>query len=200
VSAATFTTESGMRSKAVSAPWFYGVCLSGLVLVVFFLAFGPMLHAIKQARQRAWMQQAQAISVAMMLYYNNHGSYPDGNSSTEVFQKLLDEKYCSDPALFYVPLPGKIKAMPGQKLKPESVCFDVTSGAGPRSSKCPLVFLTGYKMNYAPGGTASPLVKPWPKIIVVYVGAGGTLFSDSQESFDGKEYLQLTPYGPLPLR
>jgi len=27
----------------------------------------------------------------------------------------------------------------------------------------PLVFLTGYKVNYAPGGSAVPIIKPYPQ-------------------------------------
>ena len=101
----------------------------------------------------------------MMFAYSNDNNqqYPDGQSSTEVFQKLLDGNYVTDPAVFYVPLPGKIKAVAGQKLKPENVCYDVTSGVDANSpDELPLVFMTGYKVNYVPGGAAVPLVKPYP--------------------------------------
>jgi hypothetical protein len=105
----------------------------------------------------------------MMFQYamDNDGKYPDGNSSTEVFQKLIDKNYCTDPTIFYIPLPGKIKPVAGQKLKPENVCFDVTSGgdfnAFNSSDYLPVVFMTGYKVSYAPGGSAVPLIKPYPQ-------------------------------------
>ena len=93
---------------------------------------------------------------------NNNG-YPNGNTSTEVFQKLIDGGYVTDPAIFYVPLPGKIRAVAGQKLKPENVCWDVTSGAGSDSPDgLPLIFMTGYKVTYVPGGSAVPIIKSHP--------------------------------------
>ena len=93
----------------------------------------------------------------------NGNAYPDGNSSTEVFQKLLDGNYCSDPSVFYLPLAGKTPAVAGQKLKPENVCWDVTSGVDSSASDVPLVFMTGYKVTYVPGGSAVPLIKPYPR-------------------------------------
>ena len=48
-------------------------------------------------------------------------------TSTEVFQKLLDEKYIADPSIFFLAMPGKVKAT-SQTLTADNVCFDVTSG------------------------------------------------------------------------
>jgi hypothetical protein len=98
----------------------------------------------------------------MTSYYNDHRQrYPDGKSSTEIFQKLLNDGYVTDPTLFYLPLSGKLKAIPGQKLKPENVCWDVTSGVDASSpDDTPIVFVTGYKVRYLPGGEAVPIVKP----------------------------------------
>ena len=100
----------------------------------------------------------------MFAYANdNDGNYPDGKSSTEVFQKLLDGQYCSDPNISYISLPGKTKAIPGQKLKPENVSWDVTSPLNQNSpNELPVVFMTGYKVKYVSGGAAIPLVKPYP--------------------------------------
>ena len=111
------------------------------------------------------LQISSEIVFGMSQYANdNNGNYPDGKSSTEVFQKMLDGGYVSDPSIFYVPMAGKTKAVAGQLLKPENVCFDVTSAAD-RSALdgLPIVFSTGYKVNYVPGGVAVPLVKPYPK-------------------------------------
>jgi hypothetical protein len=111
------------------------------------------------------MQQGRQIGQMMFSYATDHyGNYPDGNSSAEVFQKLLDGGYATDPTIFYVPLPGKIKPVAGQKLKPENVCWDVTSGVDSHDPDLlPLVFLTGYKVTYAPGGSAVPIIKPYPQ-------------------------------------
>jgi len=153
-----------MERKSASKLYFIAV----LLFIAFLLggiAFGPVLpDGIIRAPESASMQQARQIGLMMFAYSNdNNGNYPDGKSSTEVFQKLLDGNYATDPSVFYVPLPGKVKAVAGQKLKPENVCYDVTSGVDANSpDELPLVFMTGYKVNYTPGGSAVPLIKPYP--------------------------------------
>jgi hypothetical protein len=103
----------------------------------------------------------------MFQYANdNNQQYPDGNSSTEVFQKLIDGGYITDPAIVYIPMAGKIKST-SLHLKPENVCFDVTSPADANTPDVlPIVFSTGYKVNYVPGGTVVPIVKPYPLYMV----------------------------------
>lgn len=110
------------------------------------------------------MQNARSIALLMFQYSIDHdGQYPQGKNTAEAFQKLIDEKYTTDPAIFYMPLPGKTKALPGQRLKPENVSWDITADVGPNDpASLPLVFLTGYKVDYAPNGAAVPLIKPHP--------------------------------------
>jgi hypothetical protein len=138
------------------------------LLIVFLcgVALGPMPGGIKKDVSNAAMQTAHALGLAMFSYANDHdGQYPNGKSSTEVFQKLIDGQYVNDSSIFYVPMSGKMKSVPKQKLKPENVSFDVTTGADLHSSdKLPLVFLTGYKVDYAPGTPAVPVIKPFPRI------------------------------------
>ena len=89
---------------------------------------------------------------------DNSGNYPDGKSSTEVFQQLLDGGYVTDASIFYIPAPGKTKPVSGQKLRPENVCWDVTGGLTNHSpGELPLLFLTGYRVSYSPGGAAVPV-------------------------------------------
>jgi hypothetical protein len=112
------------------------------------------------------MQIGRQIGQMLFSYstdnVQNNNAYPDGNSSTEVFQKLIDGGYVNDPAIFYVPLPGKVKPVAGQKLKRENVCWDVTSGVDSHDPNVlPLVFLTGYKVTYAPSGSAVPIINPY---------------------------------------
>ena len=116
-----------------------------------------------------WTQQVAGIGMALRGYAADHGAhvweseYPDGGSSTEIFQKLLDGGYATDPNVFYVPMWGKRAPVAGQKLKPENVCFDMTGGVAPDDSgDLPLVFMTGYRITYAPGGGATALIKPYP--------------------------------------
>ncbi len=120
---------------------------------------------IKCAPESASLQITRTIAVAMFAYSNdNNGDYPDGNSSTEVFQKLLDGGYVSDPSTFYLPMSGKVKPIPGQKLKPENVCWDVTGNVDANSpDMLPIVFLTGYMVQYVPGGSAVPLSNRSPR-------------------------------------
>jgi hypothetical protein len=137
----------------------------GLLFVLFCVVFlGPVSPGIKQARHNVAMQQARQIGQAFFTYaMDKNGTYPDGKSSTEIFQKLMDDGYIEDPAILYVPLQGKVKGIVGQKLKPENVCFDVTGGVDSSSSDLvPIIFMTGYKVTYAPGGEAVPVIKPYP--------------------------------------
>ena len=99
------------------------------------------------------MQTSRAIGLDMFQYAVDHnGNYPrDGKTSTEVFQKLIDENYVSDPGDLYLHMPGKTKAT-SKHLTAENVCFDVTSGVTNSSpDSLPLVFSTGYTMTYEPG-------------------------------------------------
>jgi hypothetical protein len=133
-----------------------------LAVFLFFASLRPNAH--RQTWESRSMQMSREIALAMFAYSNdNNQNYPDGKSSTEVFQKLLDGHYVGEPSAFYLPLPGKMRPLPGQKLKPENVCFDVTSGIDSSSPDgLPIVFMTGYKVNYVPGGAAIPLLKPYP--------------------------------------
>ena len=143
------------------------VCLVvGILVILFGVALTPPMTGIRYAAHNAWMQTAHQIGVCMFAYSNdNNQNYPDGNSSTEVFQKLLDGGYVTDPTIFYIPLSGKIKPVAGQKLKPENVCWDVTSGVDSSApDRLPLVFMTGYKVTYAPGGSAVQIRKPYPPL------------------------------------
>jgi hypothetical protein len=106
------------------------------------------------------MQDSHAIYVAMFQYAIDHDSgYPTGKSSTEAFQKLLDGGYVSDPALFCLPLHGKYPAKLGAKLKPENVTWDLTAdiSLNGKDDNIPLVFSTGYRIEYKSGGRAVPL-------------------------------------------
>jgi len=140
----------------------------GFVLLVLFLIagvfLGPIAPRLPKSPASACMQRTRSLNLLLFSYANDHeGTYADGKSSTEVFQKLLDQKYCKDSSIFYIPFPGKKPPVPGQKLKPENVSFDVTSGVDANSPEnLPIVFMTGYKVDYAPGSSAIPIIKPFP--------------------------------------
>jgi hypothetical protein len=136
----------------------------GTLVILAFVGLGPIGHGWGFYFKISRMDQVRTIALAMFNYANEHDqAYPDGQSSTEVFQQLLDGQYVTDPRLFYIPMAGKVAALPGAKLKPENVCWDVTSGVGTYPpDDLPLVFMTGYKVTYAADASAVPLVRPYP--------------------------------------
>jgi hypothetical protein len=139
---------------------FFAIIFEILVIVVLL---GPLTNRIDVAQWSAAMQTGRTIALAESQYADDHdGRYPDGNSSTEVFQKLLDGNYVSDPMMFYLRIPGKTSPSDAH-LKPENVAYDVTSGmVGPVPDGLPLVIVTGYKIDYRHGGKVTSLDKPRP--------------------------------------
>ncbi len=130
-----------------------------LVLLTFLggIITAPIGPSIKRDPPSQVMQTSRTIAVALFGYANdNEGRYPEGRSSTEVFQQLMDGKYISDAKIFYVKQPGKVRSE-GGPLKPENVSYDVTCcGDAATPGDLPLVFLTGYVIDYVPGARATP--------------------------------------------
>ena len=177
-------------------------------------------HRIRSRPNRT-IQASHAIGLAMYAYANdNAGKYPTGKSSTDVFQQLIDGEYVSDPKIFYIEelhIPGKRPAT-SKKLKPENVCWDVTAPLELSSDpSLPLLFITGFKMNYIPGGSAVPRPAPTSSSVVhagiyVFYVNNSTMFRVNDGKPDeivpnvvdpsfkpsGKTYIQLTPDGSLP--
>jgi len=178
-----------------------------IISMLTAIALPSMTKAMAMAKQTAATQQARAISLMMLQYSIDNNAYPEGKTSTEVFQKLLDGKYATDPAIFYFRMAGKTKPT-SSKLTPENVCFDVTSGAEPGSQDdVPLVFSTGYTLSYTAGASASPVagtVFPFKGLAVCYksnsakflkADSDGTVPGVLPANFDPgtKTYTQLTP-------
>ena len=129
----------------------------GIFVILFGLALGPMPSGNGHPHENSSMQSAHALGLALWSFANdNNGNYPDGKSSTEVCQQLMDGGYVTDPTIFYLPMPGKVKATdPKAKLKPENVAWDVTAGVTTSSpGALPLLFATGYRVIYKPGAAA----------------------------------------------
>jgi hypothetical protein len=194
-----------------------GAALVGLFVLscVAGVALGPITAGIKMAQENASMQVSRTLGLAMYQYaQDNHGAYPDGATSTEVFQKLMDGNYISDGGIFYLAMPGKTKWTSG-KLTANNVCFDVTSGViADSSDSVPVVFCTGYTVTYAPGADAvrdAPVATPFPGPGEKFIGlavtykdnsahflhgdADGTVHNFIPAAFDsgGKTYRQLKP-------
>jgi hypothetical protein len=207
--------EASSFAKSLKIPFQWMATL----LIVFFIAvivFGPM-NADYGPRHNPAMMTTRQIGVVMFEYANDHnGVYPTGKSSTEVFQKLIDAGYVTDPTLFwegFLPVPAKSKAN-SKILRPENVCYDVTVPVSADSNDAlPVVFLTGYRIDYVPRGTATPLfswAKDWTGLPVYYHGNNtaflkndgqpdGVVTNFISQAFDpaGAKFQQLTPDGPL---
>jgi type II secretory pathway pseudopilin PulG len=201
--------------------WLLAFCLLAILAGIFL---GPVNPGLRKARESRAMQTSRTIALAMFQYANDHqGKYPAVRSSTEVFQQLLDQNYVTDSKVFYVELPGKTPPT-SNKLKSENVSWDVTSPFDASSSNdVPVVFLTGYRVSYVPGGKAVPLARPtsfeadgipvcyhsntaWFKRTASHaVPSSHTEPDGVVENFvpttfrsNGQNYQQLTPEGPLP--
>jgi hypothetical protein len=209
-----------LPAKKGLSGWLIALIVIGGVLVLSIpcccgIAIGPITSGIKMAKENAAVQKARVIGLAMFSYANDHdGNYPDGKTSTEVFQKLLDGKYVTDPTIFYLDMPGKTKPS-SSTLTADNVSFDVTSGVSSTTpDSIPVVFCTGYTVSYAPGATAtrdSPTATPFPgpgkkfsgvavyfksnNARFLYADPDGSIPSFIPPEFDagGKTYVQLRP-------
>jgi len=153
-------------------------CLAGIAL-------GPITAGIEKAKEGAGMQQVRSIGLLMYMYAADHnGNYPDGATSTEVFQKLIDEKYVSDPSIFYFTMEGKTKPT-SNHLTAENVCFDVTSGIKSDSSDfVPVVFSVGFNVSYHANDSAerNPIIKsPFPGLAVFYKNNSASFIKASSD-------------------
>ncbi len=131
----------------------------GVTAILCGAAWFFVMNVFMKAGESAQLEQLQVIAMAIDDYsFDHQGHYPDGKSSTDVFQQLIDGGYIADIGVVYAPLDGKVRPVPGQKLKPENVGFDYTAGADASAPDgLPLVFRSGYRVAYAPGAVAVPL-------------------------------------------
>lgn len=139
-------------------------------LAIFLLSYHLfMTYVGTRVRESGLLEQSRTIGLLLFQYgTDNDGKLPEGRTSTEVFQKLIDGGYTpssgglsSDIDIFYFPMPGKVR--PTSKiLKPENVCWDVTCCVSIEDSphQIPLVYMTGYKVVYKAGTSAVPETSP----------------------------------------
>jgi hypothetical protein len=210
-----------LKPSLTSRPIFQWTVSVLILLVVVTIALTPLFDRSHMGPHSVpAIEDVRTLDLAMFQYANDHnGAYPTGKSSTEVFQKLINDGYVSDPSIFYctdLKIPGKFPAASNAKvLKPENVCWDVTADLNLNSpDELPAVFSTGYQINYIPGGNAVPLFQPSdgrpPGIAVCYHSNSAsfelidklpdgmvTNFISATFVPGGKTYQQLTPDGPL---
>jgi hypothetical protein len=206
--------EASKFAKSLKSP-FQWIITALVLLFLVGVAVGPITPPVHHPLSSSSLQIAHEIGRAFFNYAQDHnGNYPVGKSSTDVFQQLIDGGYVDDPTLFYSALQpdGKVKAN-SKTLIPENVCWDVTIPLDFSSSDAlPVVFSTGYRIEYAPNGKASPLAgRKTPGIAVFYHSNAAWFKTDNPQADhvilnfispdfkpDGKTYVQLTPDGPLP--
>ncbi len=131
----------------------------GVTAILGGVAWFFVTNVFMKASESAQLEQMQVIAMGIDDYsFDHQGRYPDGKSSTDVFQQLIDGGYIGDIGVVYAPLDGKVRPVPGQKLKPENVGFDYTAGADASAPDgLPLLFRSGYRVAYAPGAAVVPL-------------------------------------------
>ena len=163
----TDTTTNHKRAKGCFSlrNIFLGLLVFSCLFYVFFLR-----GCIEESKTNDAISKARDLGLSLFAYAQDHdGKYPEGKTSTEIFQKLLDGGYLANsdsgngaPDLLYYPIPGKVKAAPGTKiLKPENVCWDVTCCMDAQSpDELPMIVLTGYKVTYQAGASAIALPHP----------------------------------------
>ena len=134
-----------------------GILLLGLL--VSSLIYIYLSDAIKDSDGggSGYIYNIRQIGLAMMQYSMAHqNKYPSGDSSTEVFQKLMDEGYLDpdhvDDILYIHDMPGKVPYPGSGPLKPENVCYDVATPVTDRSHDgLPLVISTGWNLTFEEG-------------------------------------------------
>jgi len=180
--------------------------LLGISIKIYFVVYGS-----DDEWDGSELQKARQVGQVLYSYAQDHnGKYPEGKSSTEVFQKLIDEDYVSDPSIFGFPMAGKKKAKT-TKLKPENVCWDLTDAVRSEDpDTLPLVISTGYRIDYLHGGIAYPLANADPAGIAIFLKGDNVFFLSSKAGGitllrppylfapKGRTYRQLTPDGALP--
>jgi hypothetical protein len=166
--------------------------------------------------------KAQALGQVLAKYAADHdGKYPEGKTSTEIFQSLIDQGYLTDLSLLYYPMPGKIPATTKQ-LAPENVCWDMTGAVDANSpGDLPEVYSTGFNILYSLGSRPYSPPLPWwqgltdhtyardfmaicdhdGKAKSIFTGSTSELeFIPAELDLKGRTYVQLTPTGVIPPR
>jgi hypothetical protein len=100
--------DSPISRSGVSKFWI----IFFIVIIIAAFALGPISpgRVDFKFRPSGIAQQAREIGLCLFQYAQDHdGHYPEGKTSTEVFQQLIDERYVTDPEIFFVYLPGKVR-------------------------------------------------------------------------------------------
>ncbi len=132
-------------------PTWTEICVSFAILFVFLGFAVPNLNPGMHSPEQYSAANAHNLAVALFQYStDNNGVYPNGASSTEVFQKLYDGNYLVDPANLLLSKLDRsyVSAAPPVHLPAHYPCWDtVTAGNRPLdstdSTNTPLVISTG---------------------------------------------------------
>jgi len=180
-----------------------------LVLAVLTLGLGlysAMLHTgghKPSTGRESWkLENLKALGDAMRAYAAEHGGrYPEGVTSTEVFNVLIAEGYLEDHR---VALDGGIDksnlfavvAGTGEedetnpettRLKGPGVAWDATAGLDADTpADVPLLYTTGFDVTYAPGRRPIPQAGTEERLVMVYTHGGRKLIFrlDDEENWE----------------
>ncbi len=214
------TPASAPEERRKIPSWQIGAFL--LVALLYLIFSAPRSTDAPGTVMAPAVTKAEALGQVLAKYGAEHGGkYPEGKTSTEIFQALIDQGYLTDLSLLYYPMPGKTPPATKQ-LTPENVCWDLTGGVDASSpGGLPVVYSTGFNIIYYPG--ARPGIPPLPfwqgmtdhthardfmaicdadgKAKSIFTGSTSELeFMSADVDLRGRTYLQLTPTGVIPPR
>ncbi|MEM1059056.1 MAG: hypothetical protein AAGK14_07395 [Verrucomicrobiota bacterium] len=122
---------------------------------------GPINYLVIES-----ISDARMLGLKMKQYaFDHEGRYPTGESSTEVFQHLMDQGYLTpneaSEILYIYGMPGKTRYRGTGPLQPENVCFDVIVSVDLGDNDwLPIVMSTGWKIPEFAEGVAPTVLDP----------------------------------------
>ncbi len=121
-------------NKPLISAWTEARVICGVlfVLLVLFWLSLPSISSYPNNPEGRFAAPAHNLAVALFLYSNDHdGTYPSGATSTDVFQKLYDGKYLTDPANLLLPklVRPSVPSTSPLKLPPHYSCWDTVSAS-----------------------------------------------------------------------
>lgn len=135
----------------------------GVILIVVGMVWAATFvfpEAWKSTASPASISHARQLGTILFTWASDHNfTYPDGSSSTEVFQRLMDEGYLEPKVavdLLYIRgMPGKVPYPGSGPLKPEHVSWDLVAPVKDNANdRLPLLVSTGWELIFLPGAPA----------------------------------------------
>jgi hypothetical protein len=153
--------------------WRVEASVFGIILLVLLAIFVPaVMDQLRLQILNASPAKAHKLAIASYAYAQDHGGYyPNGETSTVIYQKLFDGKYLSDPSSLFINSNGGrtyASSYPSVHLNAENVSFDFTTRSETGLTKddpddLPLLFSCVVEApQYVSGANAASIDKTCP--------------------------------------